>query len=122
VPRHVTWRCWVLTGSSDRLNIAAIGAGGKRCQCVGVVLIFAMLGRRLGEKVVALCDVDFSAISKEIPLGIISKAKLYADFRECWTKEKDIVCYYFYPRHVHGPAAAICYGSDGVNVYVQKAK
>ena len=53
VPRHVLGGLGY-TAPSDRLNLAAIGSGGKGSSDI----LHASVGGR--ERVVALCDVDFS--------------------------------------------------------------
>ena len=112
VPRHVLGGVGY-TAPSDRLNIAAIGAGGKGASDIRN----ASVGGR--EKVVALCDVDFSGSAKK-SVELFPKAKLYADFREMLDKEKGIDAVTIStPDHVHGPAAAYAM-ERGVHVYVQK--
>ena len=112
VPRHVLGGVGY-TAPSDRLTIAAIGAGGKGASDIRN----ASVGGR--EKVVALCDVDFSGSAKK-SVELFPKAKLYADFREMLDKEKGIDAVTIStPDHVHGPAAAYAM-ERGVHVYVQK--
>ena len=74
VPRHVLGGVG-FTSPSDQLNLAAIGAGGK-----GKSDIFnaSVNGR---ERVVALCDVDFSGSAKD-SVAQFPKAKLFADYRK----------------------------------------
>ncbi len=112
VPRHVLGGVGYVA-PSDRLNLAAIGAGGK-----GSSDIFnaSVNGR---EKVAALCDVDFSGSAKR-SVENFPKAKLYADFRRMLDKEKGIDAVTIStPDHVHGPAAKYAM-ERGVHVYVQK--
>lgn len=112
VPRHVLGGVGY-TAPSDRLNIAAIGAGGKGASDIRN----ASVGGR--EKVVALCDVDFSGSAKK-SVELFPKAKLYADFREMLDKEKGIDAVTIStPDHLHGPAAKYAM-ERGINVYVQK--
>ena len=112
VPRHVLGGVGY-TAPSDRLNIAAIGAGGKGASDIRN----ASVGGR--EKVVALCDVDFSGSAKK-SVELFPKAKLYAGFREMLDKEKGIDAVTIStPDHVHGPAAKYAM-ERGINVYVQK--
>ena len=82
VPRHVLGGVGYLA-PSDRLNLAAIGAGGK-----GSSDIFnaSVNGR---EKVGALCDVDFSGSAKK-SIENFPKAKLYNDYRIMLDKEKGL--------------------------------
>ncbi|MCC5939432.1 MAG: Gfo/Idh/MocA family oxidoreductase [Lunatimonas sp.] len=112
VPRHVLGGVGY-TAPSDQLNLAAIGAGGKGSSDIRNA---SVNGR---ERVVALCDVDFSGSAKRT-VEAFPKAKLYADYREMLDKEKDIDAVTIStPDHVHGPAAAYAM-ERGVHVYVQK--
>ncbi|GGW38115.1 Gfo/Idh/MocA family protein [Arenibacter certesii] len=101
------------TAPSDRLNLAAIGSGGKGSSDIRN----ASVGGR--ENVVALCDVDFSG-SATRSVALFPKAKLYADYREMLDKEKGIDAVTIStPDHVHGPAAVYAM-QRGIHVYVQK--
>ncbi|WP_425235579.1 Gfo/Idh/MocA family protein [Ulvibacterium sp.] len=112
VPRHVLGGPGYLA-PSDRLNLAAIGAGGKGRSDI---MNASVKGR---EKVVALCDVDFSGSAKS-SVEAFPKAKLYNDYREMLDKEKGIDAVTIStPDHVHGPAAAFAM-ERGKHVYVQK--
>ncbi|MDO9552136.1 Gfo/Idh/MocA family protein [Rhodonellum sp.] len=112
VPRHVLGGVGFIA-PSDQLNLAAIGAGGKG---TSDILNASVNGR---ERVVALCDVDFSGTAKK-SIENFPKAKLYADYREMLEKEKDIDAVTIStPDHVHGPAAAFAM-ERGKHVYVQK--
>ncbi|MDN3669815.1 Gfo/Idh/MocA family oxidoreductase [Echinicola jeungdonensis] len=112
VPRHVLGGVG-FTAPSDQLNIAAIGAGGKGLSDIRNA---AVNGR---ERVVALCDVDFSGSASQA-IKDFPKAKLYHDYREMLEKEKDIDAVTIStPDHVHGPAAAFAM-ERGKHVYVQK--
>ncbi|WP_299529899.1 Gfo/Idh/MocA family oxidoreductase [Ulvibacterium sp.] len=112
VPRHVLGGPGYLA-PSDRLNLAAIGAGGKGRSDI---MNASVQGR---EKVVALCDVDFSGSAKS-SVEAFPKAKLYNDYREMLDKEKGIDAVTIStPDHVHGPAAAFAM-ERGKHVYVQK--
>lgn len=97
-------------GANSRLNIAAIGAGGKGGVDVGYCA---------GENVVALCDVDqnnAAASYKKFP-----QAKHFKDFRVMLEKESknfDAVTVST-PDHVHFHAAAMSM-KLGKHVYVQK--
>ena len=66
---------------SDQLNLAAIGSGGKGASDIRLA---SVKGR---EKVVALCDVDFSGSAKS-SVKRFPKAKKYADYRLCLIKRK----------------------------------
>jgi predicted dehydrogenase len=101
------------TAPSDRLNIAAIGAGGK-----GSSDIFnaSVKGR---ERIAALCDVDFSGSAKK-SVANFPDAKLYKDYRVMLDEMKDIDAVTIStPDHSHGPAALYAM-QRGVHVYVQK--
>ncbi len=112
VPRHVLGGMGY-TAPSDRLNLAAIGAGGKGISDIQN----ASVGGR--ERVVALCDVDFSGTASA-SVKAFPKAKLYNDYREMLDREKDIDAVTIStPDHVHGPAAAFAMQRDK-HVYVQK--
>ncbi len=98
---------------SDQLLLAAIGAGGKGRSDIKNA---SVNGR---ERVVALCDVDFSgsaaATVKDFP-----QAKLFSDYRVMFEQMKDIDAVTIStPDHVHGPAASFAM-QRGKHVYVQK--
>lgn len=112
VPRHVLGGVGY-TPPSDQLVLAAIGAGGK-----GISDIANAAGDGK-ERVIALCDVDFSG-SAARSVKAFPNAKLYNDYREMLDKEPDIDAVTIStPDHVHGPAAANAM-QRGVHVYVQK--
>jgi predicted dehydrogenase len=112
VPRHVLGGNGFLA-PSDRLNLAAIGAGGKGASDIRNA---SVSGR---EKVSALCDVDFSG-SASRSVEAFPKAKLYNDFRRMLDKHKNIDAVTIStPDHVHGPAAKWAM-ERGIHVYVQK--
>ena len=74
VPRNVLGGTG-FTAPSDQLNLAAIGSGGKG---ISDIANASVNGR---ERVVALCDVDFSG-SASRSVKRFPKAKLYSDYRE----------------------------------------
>ncbi|MGB5387954.1 MAG: Gfo/Idh/MocA family oxidoreductase, partial [Eudoraea sp.] len=112
VPRHVLGGIGYIA-PSDQLNLAAIGSGGKG---KSDILNATVNGR---ERVVALCDVDFSG-SASASVEKFPKAKLYEDFRVMLDKEKDIDAVTIStPDHLHGPAGAFAM-ERGKHVYVQK--
>lgn len=94
---------------SDKLNIAAIGIGGKGKQ---------NLKNMVGQNIVALCDCDFeyaNPVFKAYP-----KAKKYKDFRRMLEKRKDIDAVVIAtPDHTHALAAATAM-QLGKHVYLQK--
>lgn len=111
VPRHVLGRGF--TAPSDKLNIAAIGAGGK-----GIVNI-ANAYNKGAENIVSLCDVDDrQAVDsrKKHP-----KASYYRDFREMLDKEgKGIDAVMIStPDHMHAVMTLACM-QLGKHVYVEK--
>jgi len=111
VPRHVLGGPGFLA-PSDRLNLAAIGAGGKGSSDIKNASVD---GR---EKVRALCDVDFAGSAKR-SVENFPKAKLYNDYRRMLDKEKLDAVTISTPDHIHGPAAAYAM-ERGIHVYVQK--
>ncbi|MEL6659760.1 MAG: Gfo/Idh/MocA family oxidoreductase [Bacteroidota bacterium] len=101
------------TAPSDRLNLAAIGAGGKG---ISDIRHASVDGR---ENVLALCDVDFSG-SAARSVEAFPTAKRYADFRVMLDEEQDLDAVTIStPDHLHGPAAAYAM-ERGLHVYVQK--
>ena len=112
VPRHVLGGPGFIA-PSDQLNLAAIGAGGKGRSDI----MNASVGGR--ERVVALCDVDFSG-SAAASVESFPKAKLFSDYRRMLDKKKNIDAVTIStPDHIHGPAAKAAM-ERGIHVYVQK--
>lgn len=112
VPRHVLGGVGY-TAPSDQLNLAAIGSGGKGRSDIKNA---SVSGR---ERVVALCDVDFSGTAAET-VKEFPKAKRYNDYRMMLDEEQDIDAVTIStPDHVHGPAASYAM-QRGIHVYVQK--
>lgn len=112
VPRHVLGGVGY-TAPSDRLNLAAIGAGGKGRSDIRN----ASVGGR--ENVVALCDVDFSGSAKAT-VELFPQAKRFADFRIMLDEMKDLDAVTIStPDHLHGLAATYAM-ERGIHVYVQK--
>ena len=111
VPRYVLGKGY--TAPSDKLNIVAIGAGGKGH---GDIKNSWDNGN---NNVVALCDVDSKAAVRSREL--FPKAKFFKDFRVMLDKmDKDIdAVTVSTPDHVHGVAAMSAI-SLGKHVYVQK--
>ena len=101
------------TAPSDQLHIAAIGAGGKGRSDINNSYV------RGREKVVALCDVDFSGDAKH-SVKKFPKAKLYDDYRKMLDKQKSIDAVTIStPDHVHAPAGMYAM-ERGKHVYIQK--
>ena len=111
VPRYVLGKGY--TAPSDKLNLVAIGSGGK-----GFGDIKNSYDNGVNN-VVALCDVDTKAAVRAQTL--FPKAKFFKDFRvmlEKMNKDIDAVTVST-PDHVHGVAAMSAI-SLGKHVYVQK--
>lgn len=111
VPRHVLGRGY--RAPSDKLNIAAIGAGGK-----GSVNI-ALAYNNGAENIVSLCDVDDRQAAdsrKKHP-----KASYYRDFREMLDKEGKTIDAVMIstPDHMHAVMTLPCM-QLGKHVYVEK--
>ncbi len=93
---------------NQKLNVAAIGAGGKGASDIGPCE---------GENIVALADVDWKSAAKTF--AKYPKAKQYKDFREMLDKEQIDACTVSTPDHFHAVAAIACM-ERGIHVYVQK--
>lgn len=112
VPRHVLGGKGFIA-PSDKLNIAAIGAGGKGWSDI------RNAWNDGAENVVALCDVD-SARSKGARERF-PEAAFYKDFRVMLDEMKDDIdaVTISAPDHIHG-VAAMSAMQLGMHVYVQK--
>ena len=111
VPRHVLGKGY--TAPSDKLNLAAIGAGGK-----GNSDIMNAFNKG-ANNLVAFADVDWNSAKNVIEK--FPNAKKYHDFREMLDKsgkEIDAVTIST-PDHFHTYAAMACM-QLGKHVYVQK--
>jgi hypothetical protein len=99
-------------GANDRIRVASVGVGGKGGGDVDHAA-------RNGCDIVALCDVDESAIKKKTEL--YPKAKTYRDFRKLFSEMADGIdaVTVSTPDHCHGLAAATAM-SLGKHVYCQK--
>ena len=96
-------------GANDKLNIAAIGVGGKGRGDIAET--------SKGQNVVAICDVDERTLDKSSQL--YPGAKVYTDWRKM-LEQKDIEAVTVStPDHMHAPAAATAM-QLGKHVYVQK--
>jgi predicted dehydrogenase len=94
---------------NEKLNIAAIGAGGK-----GATDIEGCAS----ENIVALCDPDWKNAAKTFEK--YPNAKRYKDFRQMLDKEKSIDAVTIStPDHTHA-VAAMWAMERGISVYVQK--
>ncbi|MDA0932392.1 MAG: Gfo/Idh/MocA family oxidoreductase [Planctomycetota bacterium] len=99
----------VRRGRLDKLNVAAIGCGGKG---------YVDAKGCASENLVALCDVDErrgAKLWKEHP-----EARVYRDFRELLDREKDLdAVLVSTPDHTHAVAAAWAM-QRGLHVFCQK--
>lgn len=108
IPRHVLGGKGY-TAPSDKLNIAAIGAGGKGASDVQAASI---------ENIYALCDVDDERAGETYMA--FPKAKQYNDFRVMLEKEKEIdAVMVSTPDHSHAVAAMMAMKMKK-HVFVQK--
>ncbi|MFI5164930.1 MAG: Gfo/Idh/MocA family protein, partial [Bacteroidia bacterium] len=111
VPRHVMGRGFI--APSDKLRIAAIGAGGKG---ESDLLEFS---KSPNADIVFLCDVDDRQIKKSV--GRFPKAKRYYDWREMLEKENKSIDAVSVSTPDNGHAvAALAAMQLGKHVYVQK--
>lgn len=111
VPRHVLGRGYI--APSDKLNLAAIGAGGKGGSDI------RNAWNNGAENVVALADID-SARAKDSRKKF-KKAKYYKDFRKMLDEMGDGIDAVTIsgPDHMHA-VAAMAAMQMGKHVYVQK--
>ncbi len=94
---------------NEKLNIAAIGAGGKGATDIDGCS---------SENIVALCDADWKTAAKTFQK--YPNAKQYKDFRVMFDKEKGIDAVTIStPDHTHA-VAAMAAMERGIHVYVQK--
>ncbi len=97
---------------NEKVNVAAIGAGGKGTSDI-------MSCKKLGENIVALCDVDWDRCAESFYR--IPEAKQFKDYRVMLEKmgsEIDALTIST-PDHTHAPAAYMAM-MMGKHVYVQK--
>lgn len=111
VPRHVLGRGF--KAPSDKLNIAAIGAGGKGASDIRNAY------NNGADNVVALCDIDKNQCKGSLEL--FPKAKFYADFRKMLEEMRtDIDAVTISgPDHMHA-VAGMAAMQLGKHVYIQK--
>ncbi|MEN6333158.1 MAG: Gfo/Idh/MocA family oxidoreductase, partial [Phycisphaerales bacterium] len=114
VPRHVLGQG--TTPPSEKLNIAAIGAGGQAAADINEV------ARDSGTRFVALCDADLRTDQRNSPIfSTFPDAKVYQDFREMldeMDKQIDAVIVGT-PDHTHA-VAAMAAMKRGKHVYCEK--
>ena len=109
---------------SDRVNVAAIGAGGMGA---------ANMSKLTSQNIVALADPDFGHVAKSFVDGMgfpnperqplkeaYDKAAKYSDYRRMFDKQKNIEAVVIAtPDHHHAVAAKLAM-ERGIHVYVQK--
>ena len=112
LPRHVLGGKGFVA-PSDKLNIAAIGAGGKGESDL------REFAKSPNVNIVALCDVDDRRSAKS--RATYSKAKYYKDFRKMLDAEKNNIdaCSISTPDNVHA-VATMAAMQLGKHVYTQK--
>ena len=107
-----------------RVNVAAIGAGGKGADDMAALT---------GQNVVAICDVEFGRVGRqmldkegkvkperEALKAAYDKAEQFSDYRQMFDKRKDIEAVVIAtPDHHHAVAARMAM-ERGIHVYVQK--
>ncbi len=94
---------------NERLNVAAIGAGGQG---------FGDIMSCRSENIVALCDVDWDRTQRTF--NELPDAKVYRDFRNMLEEMPEIDAVTIStPDHTHAPAAIMAM-QMGKHVYVQK--
>lgn len=118
VPRYVLGGTGYVS-PSDRLNIAAIGAGGKGDSNIRYAVGFEEGKKDFLENVVALCDVDDERAKASY--SRFPKAKRFKDFRkmlDSMSGEIDAVIVST-PDHTHA-VAAMAAMELGKHIYVEK--
>ena len=118
VPRYVLGGAGY-TAPSDRLNIAAIGAGGKGDSNIRAAVLWDKDTETFQENLVALCDVDDVHAKKSYDR--FPKAKRFKDFRvmlQEMGKDIDAVIIST-PDNTHA-LAALPFMKAGKHVYVEK--
>ncbi len=129
VPRHVLGGVGHLA-PSDRLNIAAVGVGGR-----GSANIRAVAGGdsgdggsgesgATGENIVAVCDVDDGRLAAVLAEGFAApfrdRARTYRDYRQMLDEIPEIDAVLIStPDHMHAPIAAAAMDL-GKHLYVEK--
>ena len=103
------------TAPSDRLNIAAVGAGGKGRSDIKNVA---------HENIYALCDIDdnqlTATLDQEFATPFRQRVKTYRDYREMLDSEPEIDAVLIStPDHMHAPIAMHAMGL-GKHVFMQK--
>src|SRR5262245_43261798 len=81
--------------ASDKLNIAAVGVGGKGAGDIEMTSV--------GQNVVAICDVDERTLAKAAKL--YPNAKTYTDWRRLLEQRDIDALTVSTPDHMHAPIA-----------------
>jgi predicted dehydrogenase len=124
LPAEVLGRSRRRIAPSDRVNVAAIGAGGMGA---------SNMAKLIGQNIVALADPDFEHVARSfrndkgqaIPERLALKdayerSAKYADYRRMFDKSRDIDAVVIAtPDHHHAVAARMAM-ERGIHVYVQK--
>ena len=110
VPRHVLGGLGY-KAPSDKLNIAAIGAGGKGFSDISNAF------NKGGDNVVALCDVDRNMAKRAMEKW--PDALFFTDFRKMLEEVELDAVTISAPDHIHA-VAAMAAMDLGIHVYVQK--
>jgi len=109
--------CWAVGGTvgatlqasaNEKLNICAIGVGGKGVENLNGVS---------SQNIVALCDIDENSLGKAAEKH--PKADKYHDFRKLLERKDLDAVVISTPDHTHAPAAAMAL-QLGKHVYVEK--
>lgn len=96
-------------GANDRLNVAAVGVGGKGRSDIA--------NAARGQNVVAICDVDERTLAKAAKT--YAGAKTYHDWRVMLEQKNIDAITVSTPDHMHAPVAVSAM-QLGKHVYVQK--
>ncbi|WP_235299438.1 Gfo/Idh/MocA family protein [Portibacter marinus] len=107
------------TAANDRINLAAVGAGGKGFSDIRDAAGYDKMSRKGKENVVALCDVSTKEASRAFEM--FPKAKRYEDYRIMFEEMSDDIdaVTISTPDHMHAPPAMMAMKA-GKHVYVQK--
>ncbi|GLR15562.1 Gfo/Idh/MocA family protein [Portibacter lacus] len=107
------------TAANDRINLAAVGAGGKGHSDIRDAAGFNSLTNSSKENVVALCDVSSKEAKRSFEM--FPKAARYQDYREMFAEMGDKIdaVTISTPDHMHAPPAMMAMKA-GKHVYVQK--
>lgn len=107
------------TAANDKLNLAAVGAGGKGHSDIRDAAGYNKLTRGSKENVVALCDVNWNEAERSFKM--FPKAAKFKDYRTMFAEMGDKIdaVTVSTPDHMHAPPAMMAM-KMGKHVYVQK--